>query len=106
MRRENAAYFEKFEPRYFMYVDPGSQETSNFEKYTKNPRGKRDELARQVTDVSRGQKHPILKGCKSFKKGELERDGKHMHFNAGAASQMMIMELIRSANDVCMLCGI
>ena len=39
-------------------------------------------------------------------KGELKRDGKNMHFNAGSASQKMIVDLISSANDIGMLYGI
>ena len=42
----------------------------------------------------------------SQKKGEVQRDGKNMHFNAGAASQKMMMELISSASDICMIYGI
>ena len=37
---------------------------------------------------------------------KLPKRGKNMHFNAGAASQEMRMELISSANDICMLYGI
>ena len=41
----------KFKPWYFMKIGPDS-ETRNFENYNDNPKGKWDELTRQVTDVS------------------------------------------------------
>ena len=54
----NAAYFARFKPGYFMYISPGSEKTWNFEKYPDDPKGKWDELAKQVTDVYLVQKHP------------------------------------------------
>ena len=69
---ENAAYFGKFKPGYYMYSGPGSQETWNFEKYPDNPRGKWDELAQQVTDVYLVQKHPIFARMHSFPKRSIE----------------------------------
>ena len=56
----NAVYFGKFKPGYFMCTGPRSEETCTFEKYTDNPRGNWDELARQVMDVFRGQTLQIL----------------------------------------------
>ena len=101
----SAAYFGKFRPEYFLYTGPGQRTLGSLKRYTDNPGGTWDELARQVTDVYLVQRHPILKGCKSFQRGELKRESKNMHFNAGAASQKMIMELRSSANEICMLYG-
>ena len=95
----HAAYFEKFNPGYFTYTGSGSEETWAFEQYTDNPKGKWDELTGQVTDVLLVQKHSVLTGSKNIHEGEL-------HFNAGAASQKMIMELISSASDICLFYGI
>ena len=39
-------------------------------------------LAKQVKDVYLGQKHPMLKGCTNFQKGDLKKGGANMHFNA------------------------
>ena len=50
-----------------------------------NPKGKWDELA---------QKRPILEGCRNFSKEELKR-----------RIRITIMDLISSANDMCMLYG-
>ena len=58
-----------------------------------------DELAKQVTDVYLVQKHPILKGCINFQKGELKRGGENMHFSASVHLKKMLMNLISSAND-------
>ena len=102
----NAAYFGKFRPRYFVYIGPGSEKTWNFEKYPDNPKGKWDELAKQVTDVHLVQKHPILKGCINFQKGELKKGGENTHFSARGPSIKMIMDLISSANDFCIVFGI
>ena len=43
-RKENGAYFGKFKPGYFMYIDPGLEKTSNFEKYPYDQQGKWNEL--------------------------------------------------------------
>ena len=64
----NAAYFGKFEPGYFMYIGSGSEGTWEFEQYPENPKGRWDELARQVMEVYLVQKHPSVKGCRNFKK--------------------------------------
>ena len=70
-----AAYLGKFKPGYVMYVGPGSENPLNFEESPDNPQEKWDELAKQVTDVSLVQKHPILKGFFNFQKGELKKGG-------------------------------
>ena len=62
-------------PGYFMYIGPVSEKTWQFEKYYDDPKRKRDELAKQVTNVHSGQKHPILKGCISFQKRVLKKSG-------------------------------
>ena len=41
--------------------------------------------------------------CKKFKKGDLEKESKNMHFNARPVTQRMIMELVGAASDICML---
>ena len=103
----NAAYFGKFEPGYFMYIGSGSEGTWEFEQYPENPKGRWDELARQVTEVYLVQNIQLWKGAEtSQKKRELKWDGANMHFNASEASKKMIMELISSANDICILYGI
>ena len=48
----------------------------------------------------------MLKRCRNFQKGELKRGGENMHFNAGYVSEKMIMELISSPDDICILHGI
>ena len=50
------------------------------------------------------KKHFILKGCKTFHKGELKREGRNMHFNARAASHTLV-ELISSVNDFGIIYG-
>ena len=89
-----------------MYIAPCSQQTWNFEKHPDNPKGKWDEMAKQVSDVYLVQKHPILKRCTHFRKGELKRGGEIMHFDASGLSFKMMMDLISSANDICILEGI
>ena len=42
--------FKKFNPRYFMYIGPGSQETWIFERYRDNLRGKWYDISTEVTD--------------------------------------------------------
>ena len=46
------------------------------------------------------------KGAETSQERELKWDGANMHFNASEASKKMIMELISSANDICILYGI
>ena len=95
----NAAYFGRFKPGYFMYIGPTSEKTWNFKKYPDDPKGKWDELAKQVTEVCLGQKHPLLKGGIDFQKGELKKGGTNMHFSAVDSSAKKRMDLISSAND-------
>ena len=102
----NAAHFEKFKPGYFMYIGPGSGKTWHFEKYFDDPKGKWDELAKQVTNVYSVQKHPILKGCLNFQRRILKKCSENMHFDAMDPSLMMMMDLIRSANDIRLVFGI
>ena len=52
------------------------------------------------------QEHRILKDAGTSEKGELKRDGANMHFTASEASKKMLMDLISSANDICILYGI
>ena len=83
----NAAYFEENKPGYFMYIGPCSK-TWNFEKkHPDKPKGKWDELAKQVTNVYLAQKHPILERCMNFQKGEMKKGGAKMHFNAADSSE-------------------
>ena len=89
-----------------MYIVPGSEKTWNFEKYPDEPRRERDELARQVTEVYLVQKHSILKGCTKFQKGALKRSSENMHLSASDSSENMMMDLISSANDFCIVFGI
>ena len=42
--------------------------------YCDEPKGQWDELARQVANVYRVQKHPILKGCINYGKAVLKKD--------------------------------
>ena len=60
----------------------------------------------QVTEVYLVQKHPILKGCIDFQNGELKRDGASLHLTADDSSVKMMMDLISSANDFCIVFGI
>ena len=46
------------------------------------------------------------KGADISQKGESKWDGANMHFNTSEASKKMIMELISSANDICIIYGI
>ena len=48
----NAACFRKFKPVYFMFMGPRSEKTWNLKRYPDNPKVKRNELAKQVTDVN------------------------------------------------------
>ena len=66
----HAANFGKFKPGYVVFFGPGREETWKLEKYTDNPKGKRDELAGQVTEVF-VQKLQSSKGFKNFE-GELK----------------------------------
>ena len=47
----NSVYFRQFKPGYFMYIGAASEKTWHFEEYPDDPKGKRDELARQVKEV-------------------------------------------------------
>ena len=44
--KRSAAYFDRFKPRYFMYVGPGSEETWCFENYVDDQKGKWNELTK------------------------------------------------------------
>ena len=63
-------------------------------------------LARQIANVYSVQKHPILKGCINFRKGVLKKDCENMHFDASETFIKMMMDLISSAKDKCMVFGI
>ena len=99
----NAAYFARLKPGYFMYIGPGSKKTWNFWEVSDDRKGERDELAKQVTDVCLVQMHPILKRCTNFQRGELNRGGANMHFNADDLLVKMMMDLNSSANDFCIV---
>ena len=47
------------------------------------------------------QRHPTLRGCMNFQKGELKRGGRNMHFDASEEYLLMKMDLIGAANDYC-----
>ena len=63
------------------------QKLGTLKKHPDKPKGKWDELAKQVTNVYLAQKHPILEGCMNFQKGELKKGGAKMHFNAADSSK-------------------
>ena len=69
-----------------MSIGPGSDKTSHFGKYPWDPKGKLDELSKQVMNVYLVQEHPILKGCIIFQKGHFKRGGENMHFSASGTS--------------------
>ena len=46
------------------------------------------------------------RGCIDFQKGEMKKGGANMHFNADDSSVTMVMDLISSANDICIAFGI
>ena len=52
----------------------------------------------KVLDVNLVQKHPILKGCINFRKGELKKGG-------GDSAVTMMMDFTSSANDFCIVFG-
>ena len=82
-----------------MCIGPGSEKTSNFEKYPCDIKGKWDELANQGMDVYLVQKHPILKGCINIRKGELKR-------GASDPSVKMMMDFTSPASDFWIVFGI
>ena len=102
----SAAYFGKFKPQYYMYIGSGPEGTWTIEMCPDDPKGHWDQLAKQVTEVYRVQKYPILKGCSKFREGESKRGGENMHFNASDTSKKIIMDLISSVKDMCILHGI
>ena len=80
------------------------QKLGTLKKHPDKPKGKWDELAKQVKNVYLAQKHPILERCRNFQKGECKKGGANMHFNADDSSENM-MDL-SSANDFCIVFGI
>ena len=56
----NAAYIGKFNCRYFMYIGPGSEETSKFDKYPDNSKGKCTQVyfCTEASNLERMQKLP------------------------------------------------
>ena len=93
--QRDEAHFEKSTPVYCRYTESGSKETCE----------SRTKLQKRVFDENREQEHPTLQGCKHFQKGELKKEGRHIHFTRGLASQMLTVELIGSAKDICTLHG-
>ena len=63
-------------------------------------------MQKHVFDENREQEQPTLQGCKHFQKGELKKEGRHIHFTRGLASQILTVEPIGSANDICTFHGI
>ena len=66
-----------------------------------------DQLAKHVTNVYSVQQQSSVKGCINFRRGVLKKDGESMHFDASDPfKQKMMMDLVSSANDVCIVFGI
>ena len=105
--RKKCSLFRWGKPGYFMYIGPGSEKTWNFEKVSRWPRRKIGWTGKgSCGRVSCVQKHPILNGCTNFQRGELKKGGANMHFHADDSSVKIMMDLISSASDICIVFGI
>ena len=115
-REEVMRYFSKTRKEMQLTSGSSTKETSctlvdvyknlgTLKKHPDNPTGKCDKLAKQVTDVYLVQKHPILERCRNFNKGESKKGGANIHFNADDSSVKMMMNLISSADDFCIVFG-
>ena len=68
----NAPNLNRLRSRHFIYIGPGSEETSNYEKYADNSLGEWDQIAYGVTGMHRTQNHSVIKKDENFQKGELK----------------------------------
>ena len=52
------------------------------------------------------QRHPVIRVCLNFQRGELKKGGPNMHVTKSMTSQQMMVELIGAATVICTLHGV
>ena len=102
----NAAYFGELQLGYFMHIVPGSENIWNFEKYP-------DNVKRQMGSTSQTSYECVWctaaifrERMYQFSERVLKKDGENMHFDSSDPFKKMMMDLVSSANDICVVFGI